>query len=147
MDNQSTNVSVLVRSLVLSSPNFRIHTCSAYESVPTGPELPESLRATNSMYSFVMLMGIKISVSSFIFNVEQDGIVLPGCFLSKTNVTFFLIMIVLFSANSSGCKTPPFFCHSQIGRLGVVLLSGRGSKTFDDIPLQFESHKLFLGIP
>ena len=51
---------------VLSSPNFSSHPCSASESVPPGPELPESLRATDSTASSVMSTGIKIGVSSYV---------------------------------------------------------------------------------
>ena len=53
-------VSRLVRSLVLSSPNFRIHVCIDSKSVPPVPELPESLRATDSTVSSVISTGIKI---------------------------------------------------------------------------------------
>ena len=102
MTSQSTKVSTLVRSLVLSYPNFRSHPCSASESVLAGPELPESFRATDSTASSVMSTGMKISVSPYVSNVVQEVIVLIACFPSKTDVTVSLIVPVRSSDNSSG---------------------------------------------
>ena len=102
------NVSTLVRSIVLSSPNFRSHTCSTSKSVPPGPELPKRFRDTDSTASSVMSTGIKISVSSYVSNVAQERIVSLGYFPSKTDVIVLLIVPVQYTANSSGYKTPPF---------------------------------------
>ena len=61
-------VSTLVRSLFLSSPDFKIHPCKASESVPPGPELPESFRATDLTAYFMISTGIKIGVSEYVSN-------------------------------------------------------------------------------
>ena len=59
MANQSTKVPILVRSLVLSSPNFRSHPCSASDSMHPGLELTKSFLATVSTASSVMSTGNK----------------------------------------------------------------------------------------
>ena len=100
---------MLVRSLVLSSQNFRSHPCSASDSMPPGPELPQIFSATGSTASSVILTGIKIGVSLYIFNKAQEGIVFLVCFPSKTDVAVSLIVPVRSAANSYGCKTPPFY--------------------------------------
>ena len=92
--SQSTKVSTLVCSIVLSSPNFRSHPCSDSECVLPGPELPESFRATDFTDSSVMSTGMKIGVSSYVSNVSQEGIVLLGYFPSKTDATVSLIVPV-----------------------------------------------------
>ena len=97
-----TKVSTLVRSLLLFSQNFRSHPCSASKSVPPGPELPESLCATYSTASSVILTEIKIGVYSYVYNVAQEGTVLLGCFPSKPDATVLLIVPVRSSTNSSG---------------------------------------------
>ena len=99
MANQPTEVSTLVISLVMSSPNFISHPYSASESVTPGPELPESFCATDSMDSYVMSTGIKIDVSSYFSNVAQEEIVSLGCFPFKTDTTVLLIVPVQSSAN------------------------------------------------
>ena len=106
-DNQSTKFSKLVRSLILHPPNFRRHPCSDTDSVPLGPELPESLCATDSTASYVMSTGIKIGVYSYVSNVAQEGIVLLGFPPSKTDAVVSLITPVRYSANSSSCTPPP----------------------------------------
>ena len=121
MASQSTKVSTLVRSLVMSSPNFRSHAYSASESVPPGPELPESFFTTDYTASSVMSTGTKICVSSYVSNVPQEGIVLLGCFPSKTDVTVSFILPVRSSANFQVEKLPPFLFHRQIVRLRAIL--------------------------
>ena len=100
--NQSKN-SMLVHSVLLSYPNFRRHPCSASKSVPPVPETPKFSSANDATASYVIPTGIKICVSSYNFNVAQEGIVLLIWFPSKTDVTVSLIMPVRSSANSSGC--------------------------------------------
>ena len=97
--NHSTKVSTLVCSLVISSPNFMIHTCSDSEPVPPRPEPPKSLRVTNSTASYVMLTGIKIGVSLYVSNVTHEGIVSLGFPPSKTDATVSLIVYVRYSDN------------------------------------------------
>ena len=94
MANQSTKVSRLVLSRVMSSPNLRSHPCSALESVPLGTEIHESFRATDSTASSVMYTGMKIGVSLYVSNVAQEGMFLLGCFASKTDAPVFLIVPV-----------------------------------------------------
>ena len=103
-----TKFSTLVHSILLSSPNFRNHPCSASDSVPPGPELTKSFCATDSTASSVVSTGIKIGVYPYVSNVAQGGFFSLGCFPSKTNVTALLIVTVQSIANSSGCKTLPF---------------------------------------
>ena len=86
-----TEVSTLVRTLLLSSPNFKIHPLRASEFVPHGPELPDMVLVTNSTAPSLMIMVIKIGVLLYVFNVEQKGIFLCGCFSSMTDTTFSLI--------------------------------------------------------
>ena len=94
--------SILVRILVLSSPSFRSHPCSAPESVLPETELPKHFCATDYTASSVMSTGIKIGVSSYVSSIAQEGIVSLGCFTSKNDVTVSLIVPVQSSANSSG---------------------------------------------
>ena len=144
MANQSTKFSTIVRSILLPSPNFRSHSCSSSESVPPGPELPEIFCATYFTASSVISTVIKIGLSLYISNVAQEGIVSIGCFPSKIDVTVSLIVPVRSSANSSGCKSPPFYL---IGWLCKFFLSGRGLRTLYDVAPHFDSHKIFRGIP
>ena len=71
MISQSTKLSAIVRSLLFSSPNFKIHPSKDSEAVPTGPETPKRVRATSVTASSMMSLGIKICVSLYVSNVEQ----------------------------------------------------------------------------
>ena len=57
----------------LSSPNFNSYPYIASESVPLRTKIPESLRVNNLTTSYVISMGIKISVFSYTSNIEQQG--------------------------------------------------------------------------
>ena len=61
--SQSTKFSTLVRSILISSPNFKSHPCSASNSVPPGLEPPKIFRATNLTASSVMLKVIFLEES------------------------------------------------------------------------------------
>ena len=71
--SQSTKVLTLLRSLFLSSLNFKSHPCRASKSVPPGPELPKSFCATKLTTSSVISIGIKIGVYLYTSNLEQGG--------------------------------------------------------------------------
>ena len=68
-------VSILLHSLLISSPKFKICTSRASESLPPGTELPTSFCASDSTASSVMSTGIKIGVFSYVSNVTHEGIV------------------------------------------------------------------------
>ena len=89
----------LVRSIFLYSRNLKNHPCKVSESIPTGTEPPKSFRATNLTASSVMSMGIKISVSSYVFNVEQEVFFSSGCFPARTYAVVSLKMPALSSTN------------------------------------------------
>ena len=127
--SQSTKVSTLIHSIFLSSPNFKMHPCRAPEYVPPGPEYPESFGATNLIESSMMSTGIQIGILSYVSNVAQEGTFFCGCFPSKTNATFLLIITVHFSANFSGWKTPQFPLHRKIWLPRTIFLSIWGSRT------------------
>ena len=93
--NQSTKFPTLVRSLVLSSTNFRRHPCSASKSVPPVSGLLEIFRATDSTASSVMLTGMKIGVSSYVFNVAQEGFVCDWMFSFQNRCSESLILLKL----------------------------------------------------
>ena len=93
----------------MSSPNFRSHPCSSFESVPPRPNLPKNFCATDSTYSYVISTRIKIGVSSYVSNVAQEGFFLLGCFPSKTDLIVSFIVPIQSSANSYGYKTPSFY--------------------------------------
>ena len=71
-----------------------------------------------------MSTGMKISVSLYVYNISQEGIVSLGCFHSKTDATVSLILLVRSSSNSSGCKTPPFSL-SQKNRTALRIFNFR----------------------
>ena len=71
---QLIKVSTLLRNLLLSSPNFKIHPCRSFASIPVGPKLPESFHATNLTTSYVMSTEIKIGVLVYVTKVEQEGV-------------------------------------------------------------------------
>ena len=64
-------ISIIILSLLLSSPDFKSHSCKASDFVPTGPKIQESFHDTNSTTSFVILKGIKIGVLSYTSSVER----------------------------------------------------------------------------
>ena len=107
-------VSIIVRSLFLSSPKFKSHPCRASKYVPTVPELPKIFCVTNLTVSSVMSMGIKIRVFSYVPNMAQEGMFLCRFSPARTDVAVSLIEPVQSSANSPGCKTPLFTMHRQI---------------------------------
>ena len=127
----------------MSSPNFRSHPCSSSKSVSPGPELPESFRATDSMASSVISTEMKIGISSYVSNVAQKGIVLLGCFPSKTDVKVLFIVPIQSSSNSSDFKIPPF-SMSQTNRMALRNFSFRTRfEIFYDVAPQFDSHDIF----
>ena len=63
--NFNTNMKFL-----LSSPNFKNYPCRASESVPPGPELPESFRLTDLTKSSIISTRMKIGVLLYTSSVE-----------------------------------------------------------------------------
>ena len=124
LTNQQTFLT-LVCSIILSSPNFRIHTCSASESLPSRPELPESFCATDHTASSVMLTGMKIwSPRTFL---TYDRRVFFARMFSLQNRCDGLVDHTLYNLQPicKVVKLPPFLFHRQIIRLCTIFPSGQ----------------------
>ena len=59
-----------------------------------------------------MSKGIKIGGLPYVSKVAQEVIFLCGCFPARTYATVSLIIPILSSVNSAGCKTLPV-SHAQ----------------------------------
>ena len=60
-----------------------------------------------------MPTGIKIGVSSYVSNVEQERLFSRGCFPDRTDAPVSFIIPFLSSSILSGFKTPTFSCAQK----------------------------------
>ena len=104
---QSTKYLTLTQIFLLWSPNFSGHPCKDSESVPLGPALPESFRATDLTTSSIISTGIKKQALPHTLPTQHLGFFLVQIFPANTYKTVLSIKVYFSCARSLGNTSPP----------------------------------------